>query len=108
MNRRIYLEKMNSETWQDDHAILAQYESREWQLWGEEALKQDSHHQGMDYIMLRSVAADLTETASADPMGSIHYPATLSDLALWTSVTLLSEISIREHRRVAFGYSSDL
>ena len=100
VSRRIYLEKMNSETWQDDHAILAQYESREWQLWGEEALKHDSHHQGMDYIMLRSVAADLT--------GGIHYPATLSDLALWTSVTLLSEISIREHRRVAFGYSSDL
>ena len=108
VNRRIYLEKMNSETWQDDHDILAQYESREWQLWGEEALKHDSHHQGMDYIMLRSVAADLTETASADPTQSIHYPATLSDLALWTSVTLLSEISIREHRRVAFGYSSDL
>ena len=48
------------------------------------------------------------KNASADSAGSIRYPATLSDLALWTSVTLLSEISIREHRRVAFGYSSDL
>ena len=108
VNRRICLEEMNSETWQDDHAILALYESREWQLWGEKALKHDSHHQGMDYIMLRCVAAELTKNASADSAGSIRYPATLSDLALWTSVTLLSEISIREHRRVAFGYSSDL
>ena len=103
VNRRIYLEEMNSETWQDDHAILALYESREWQLWGEKALMHDSHHQGMDYIMLRCVAAELTKNASADSAGSIRYPATLSDLALWTSVTLLSEISIREHRRVAFG-----
>lgn len=62
VNRRIYLEEMNSETWQDDHAILALYESREWQLWGEKALKHDSHHQGMDYIMLRCVAAELTKT----------------------------------------------
>lgn len=73
---------------------------------GRESLKHDSHHQGMDYIMLRCVAAELTKNASADSAGSIRYPATLSDLALWTSVTLLSEISIREHRRVAFGYSS--
>lgn len=105
---------MNSETWQDDHAILALYESREWQLWGEKALKHDSHHQGMDYIMLKSVAADILAGAQhpaetkesvqhpAETIAEIHYPATLNDLALWTSVTLLSEISIREHRRVAF------
>lgn len=86
---------MNTETWVADGAILNQYESREWQLWGKDALKHDSHHQGMDYIMLKSVAADI--------LAGTHYPATLNDLALWTSVTLLSEISIREHRRVAFG-----
>lgn len=59
VNRRIYLEKMNTETWVADGAILNQYESREWQLWGKDALKHDSHHQGMDYIMLKSVAADI-------------------------------------------------
>ena len=48
------------------------------------------------------------KNASADSAGSIRYPATLSDLTLWTSVTLLSEISIREHRRVAFSYPKDL
>lgn len=115
VNRRIYLEKMNTETWVADGAILNQYESREWQLWGKDALKHDSHHQGMDYIMLKSVAADIlagtqhpAETKEsvqhpAETIAEIHYPATLNDLALWTSVTLLSEISIREHRRVAFG-----
>ena len=115
VNRRIYLEKMNTETWVADGAILNQYESREWQLWGKDALKHDSHHQGMDYIMLKSVAADILAGAQhpaetkesvqhpAETIAEIHYPATLNDLALWTSVTLLSEISIREHRRVAFG-----
>ena len=115
VNRRIYLEKMNTETWVADGAILSQYESREWQLWGKDALKHDSHHQGMDYIMLKSVAADIlagaqqpekTKESAQQPeetMAGAHYPATLDDLALWTSVTLLSEISIREHRRVAFG-----
>ena len=114
VNRRIYLEKMNTETWVADGAILSQYESREWQLWGKDALKHDSHHQGMDYIMLKSLAADILagaqqpeETKESDQqpeetMAGAHYPATLDDLALWTSVTLLSEISIREHRRVAF------
>ena len=105
VNRRIYLEKMNTETWVADGAILSQYESREWQLWGKDALKHDSHHQGMDYIMLKSVAADILAGAQQpeEMMAGAHYPATLDDLALWTSVTLLSEISIREHRRVAFG-----
>lgn len=115
VNRRIYLEKMNTETWVADGAILSQYESREWQLWGKDALKHDSHHQGMDYIMLKSVAADILAGAQhpaetkesvqhpAETIAEIHYPATLNDLALWTSVTLLSEISIREHCRVAFG-----
>ena len=105
VNRRIYLEKMNTETWVADGAILSQYESREWQLWGKDALKHDSHHQGMDYIMLKSVAADILAGTQqpAEAMAGTHYPATLDDLALWTSVTLLSEISIREHRRVEFG-----
>ena len=106
---------MNTETWVADGAILNQYESREWQLWGKDALKHDNHHQGMDYIMLKSVAADILAGAQhpaetkesvqhpAETIAEIHYPATLNDLALWTAVTLLSEISIREHRRVAFG-----
>ena len=95
VNRRIYIEGMNNhEQWEDDAEYIKKYESTYWQLWGEEALNNDSHHNGMDYIMLRAIESDLT--------GQTPYPATLSDLALWTSVTILSEESIKEHSRVAF------
>ena len=46
----------------------------------------------MDYIMLRAIEDDM--------QGGIAYPATLDDLALWTSVSVLSEQSIKEHRRI--------
>lgn len=95
VNRRIYIEGMNNhEQWEDDAEYIKKYESTYWQLWGEEALNNDSHHNGMDYIMLRAIESDLT--------GQTPYPATLSDLAMWTSVTILSEESIKEHSRVAF------
>lgn len=96
VDRKIYIEgRSPHEQWEDDAPCISQYESRQWQLWGREALANDSHHSGMDYIMLRAVAADMQD--------EMPYPASLHDLALWTSVTLLSETSIREHRRVAFG-----
>lgn len=96
VNRRIYTEGMaGGETWHDDEPYIAQYESRDWQEWGKEALRCDSHHHGMDYIMLRAIAAACR--------GEAAYPATLSDLALWTSVSVLSEMSINEHRRMKFG-----
>ena len=95
VNRRIYVEGLcNGEEWADDSALVGKYESRYWQLWGADALVHDHHHNGMDYIMLRALAADM--------LGDMDYPATLADLALWTSVSVLSEQSIREHRRMAF------
>ena len=95
VNRRIYVEGMNAtETWEDDAAYIERYESLYWQRWGADALLHDHHHNGMDYIMLRALEADF--------LGDTEYPATLRDLALWTSVSMLSEKSIREHRRIAF------
>lgn len=89
--RRIYIEKTTSgEEWEDDAPYIRQYEHPFWKKWGEEALRIDKHHAGMDYIMLRTLAADLTNEEA--------FPVTGEDLALWTSVTPLSEISIREKR----------
>lgn len=91
--RQIYLEGISpNEAWESDEAYVERYEHRYWQLWGEDALRIDTHHQGMDYIMLKAVEADLKDEMS--------YPATIQDLALWTSVTPLSKTSIKERRTV--------
>ena len=80
------------ETWEADRTYIDCYEHSYWQQWGRKALEVDSHHQGMDYIMLKALEADLKE--------EYPYPATLDDLALWTSVTPWSKISISERRTV--------
>lgn len=91
--RVIYIEGSSpNETWEPDEAYVERYEHLYWQRWGNEALRIDTHHQGMDYIMLKAVEADL--------MNEISYPATIKDLALWTSVTPFSKISIAERRSV--------
>lgn len=91
--RVIYIEGSSpNETWEPDEAYVDRYEHLYWQRWGGEALRIDTHHQGMDYIMLKAVEADL--------MNEISYPATIKDLALWTSVTPFSKISIAERRSV--------
>ena len=93
VNRRIYIEGSSErETWEDDAPYISRYDSLYWQRWGREAIEQDGHHKGMDYIMLRAIEDDM--------QGGIAYPATLDDLALWTSVSVLSEQSIKEHRRI--------
>ncbi|MGM9804117.1 MAG: Gfo/Idh/MocA family protein [Muribaculaceae bacterium] len=91
--RKIYIEgKSPFETWEDDEPYIEAYEHPFWQQWGEEALSADRHHQGMDYIMLRALAAHLN--------GSAYYPATARDLALWTQVSPLSKLSIAQHRTI--------
>ena len=89
--RQIYVEGESPlETWEDDEKYIEQYEHKYWELWGEDALRIDLHHQGMDYIMLNAVAADLD--------GEIDYPILPEDLAVWTSITPYSKMSI-EHKR---------
>lgn len=91
--RMIYLEgRSPRETWEPDHLYLPHYEHFYWQQWGDEALQCDSHHQGMDYIMLKALEADF--------LGLAAYPADVHDLALWTSVTPLSGLSIAGRRTV--------
>ena len=91
--RRIYLEgKSPHETWEADTAYLQKYEHLYWQQWGEEALRIDTHHEGMDYIMLKALEAEMKQ--------EIPYPADIHDLALWTSVTPLSIQSVAEQRTV--------
>ena len=80
------------ERWEDDAFYVDKYESDYWKRWGQKAIQCDSHHHGMDYIMLKAV--------EVDQKGEISYPASLQDLALWTSVTILSDISIKENRKV--------
>lgn len=91
--RMIYVEGVSpDETWEADSDYVSRYEHIYWQQWGHEALKVDIHHQGMDYIMLKALESDLKN--------EISFPATLSDLALWTSVTPWSKLSIAEGRTV--------
>lgn len=91
--RQIYIEGESPyETWEDDEKYIARYEHICWQKWGKEALIQDVHHQGMDYIMLRMLAADFR--------GEMTYPITADDLALWTSVSPYSKLSIAGKRTV--------
>lgn len=90
-DRRIYIEGISpDEAWEPDLAYVERYESLYWQQWGKDALLQDAHHQGMDYIMLKVLEADL--------QGELVYPATLEDLALWTSVSPWSKVSIMEQK----------
>ena len=85
--RQIYVECVSPyETCEDDEKYIARYEHICWQKWGKEALIQDVHHQGMDYIMLRMLAADFR--------GEMTYPITAGDLALWTSVSPYSKLLI--------------
>ena len=92
--RLIYIEGVSpDETWESDEAYVERYEHLYWQKWGEEALQIDTHHQGMDYIMLKAVETDLKD--------EMPYPATIQDLALWTSITPLSKISIAERRTIS-------
>lgn len=91
--RQIYVEGESPyETWEDDEKYIARYEHICWQKWGKEALIQDVHHQGMDYIMLRMLAADFR--------GEMTYPITAGDLALWISVSPYSKLSIAGKRTV--------
>ena len=91
--RQIYIEGESPyETWEDDEKYIARYEHICWQKWGKEALIQDVHHQGMDYIMLRMLAADFR--------GEMTYPITAGDLALWTSVSPYSKLSIAGKRTI--------
>lgn len=94
-NSRIYVEGVSpDETWEPDLSYIERYESLYWQQWGEDALLHDAHHQGMDYIMLKALEADL--------QGKFAYPATLNDLALWTSVSPWSKVSIAERKTIYF------
>ena len=94
-NSRIYVEGVSpDETWEPDLSYTDRYESLYWQQWGGDALLQDAHHQGMDYIMLKALEADL--------QGKLVYPATLNDLALWTSVSPWSKVSIAERKTIYF------
>ena len=92
-HRRIYIEGVNPyEEWEPDDPYIARYEHTYWQAWGTEALQIDEHHQGMDYIMLKALAADL--------MGETTYPATIDDLALWTSISPYSKQSIQQEKTI--------
>lgn len=91
--RKIYLEGISQyEEWEDDADYIRQFNHPLWKEWGAPALKHDAHHQGMDYIMLRALANDLT--------GGEAYPILAEDLALWTSISPYSKLSIKEKRTI--------
>lgn len=93
--KKIYIEGITAkDSWEDDAPILAQYKHPFWKKWGEEALRVDVHHQGMDYIMLRALCEEL--------LGLGSYPFLAQDLETWALVTPLSKQSIKEKRMVDF------
>lgn len=84
---RIYLEGISPhETWEEDTPYLLRHKHVYWQQWETQALAADTHHQGMDYIMLKALEAAMKQ--------EIPFPADISDLALWTAVTPLSIRSV--------------
>ena len=94
--RQIYIEGYSpNETWESDESYISRYEHRYWQQWGQEALRVDTHHQGMDYVMLKALEEDLR--------GGESYPAGIADLALWTSVTPWSKMSIAGRRTLVLN-----
>ena len=91
--RQIYVEGESPfETWEEDIKYINQFEHKYWELWGEDALRIDKHHQGMDYIMLSAIAADMED--------EMDYPIKPEDLAVWTSITPYSVQSIEEKRTI--------
>lgn len=100
-NHRIYVEGRSPfEEWEPDAAYIEEFLDPMWRNWGAEAVVADQHHGGMDYIMLRAIEEDLRGSGAAgqsvSPAPAFTYPATLADLALWTSITPLSAKSIAE------------
>lgn len=94
--RLIYVEGCSpDESWESDEMYITRYEHRYWKLWGQDALNVDTHHQGMDYVMLKALEEDIR--------GGESYPVGIRDLALWTSVTPWSKLSIAERRTVFVG-----
>lgn len=89
-NHRIYIEGRSPfEQWEPDAAYIDEYQDPMWRRWGAEAAAADHHHGGMDWMMLKAIEEDLRSS-------NFTYPATLADLALWTSITPLSAKSIAE------------
>lgn len=85
--RKIYIEGISPyEEWEDDSKYIDEYEHTFWKKWGKEAISIDTHHKGMDYIMLKAVTADILK--------SEVYPINIYDLAFWTSITPYSKMSI--------------
>lgn len=84
---RIFIEGL-SENWEDDKKYIDRYEDKYWREYGDDARIIDYHHLGMDYIMLMAIRDGIS--------GKYEYPATILDMALWTSVSVLSVRSILE------------
>ncbi|MGL4851737.1 MAG: Gfo/Idh/MocA family protein [Phocaeicola sp.] len=94
-NRKIYIEHQSPyECWEEDASYIDQYEHPLWRTHKTEAYEFDAHHSGMDYIMLQAIVWDATR--------GIPYPLTIEDQMEWSSITTLSERSIKEQRLVEF------
>ncbi len=93
-SRKIYIEGVSPyEEWEDDCKYIKKYEHRFWIKWGKEAIEIDTHHKGMDFIMLKAMVADI--------MQEDLYPVDIYDLAFWTSITPYSKKSIEEKRTIS-------
>ena len=85
--RMIYVEGTSpDESWEPDDAYIDRYEHSYWKQWGREALEVDTHHRGMDYVMM------------FDLINAIHNkkpaPMDCYDAAAWSAISGLSEMSI--------------
>ena len=93
--KSIYIDGVSPrEQWDPDEKYIAEHEHPFWVEWGSEALKNDVHHQGMDYIMLRVLAADFA--------GEERYPFSITDFETWANISIFSGRSIAEQKTINF------
>lgn len=79
------------EQWCSDSEFVEKYKHPLWVKYEGEAAQYDSHHKGMDYVMLCSVAEDL--------MGLSSYIIHNEQMIAWANISLSSDSSIRDNKR---------
>lgn len=77
--------------WCSDAEFVERYKDSLWVKYGVEAMEHDAHHSGMDYVMLCSVAEDLTAKST--------YPISDEQMVAWANISLFSHNSIRDNKR---------
>jgi hypothetical protein len=88
----IYIEENleeRNQCYTPDLEYFDKYDHPFWKENQQEALRLDSHHQGMDYLLLLDIFTALSQDRPV--------PMDVIDLAVWSAITPLSEKSIAQN-----------